>query len=288
MAVPLAPGELFPAGAPNIFARTLTLATGVRVRIAESGPRDGPPLVCLHGWAGSLYMYRHALELLPAHGVRVIAVDLRGYGLSDKPPAPNSYSLNNYCADLDALFDALALSRAGLIGQSMGGGLALRYALARPDRVSKLVLINPIGLTPVAILPVVRAMPSGLVDALGRRFVPRWVIAFMLRRVVYNDPTRVAERDVDEYWAPTQLPGFVHAARAGLSEFDWRPLSADEAASLAVPSMVILGAQDRLLHGVYGAAKRLRGSHIVTLTGGHCVHEEHPGPVYSLVAEFVR
>jgi pimeloyl-ACP methyl ester carboxylesterase len=80
----------------------------------------------------------------------------------------------------------------------------------------------------------------------------------------------------------------VDAARATLSEFDWDPVSADEAASLAVPSLVILGAQDRLLRGVHDAAARLPESRVVTLTGGHCVHEEHPEQVYGLITEFVR
>ena len=103
----------------------------------------------------------------------------------------------------------------------MGGGLALRYALARPERVSTLVLINPTGLVPSRTSPLLRHSPAAIVDALGARLVPRWMIRFILRRLAYGDPTIVTERDVDEYWAPTQLPGFVHAARAALSEFDW-------------------------------------------------------------------
>jgi pimeloyl-ACP methyl ester carboxylesterase len=59
--------------------RTLTLRSGIRTRIAERGPLDAPPVVMLHGWGASLYMYRHAFERLPASGLRTIAVDLRGY-----------------------------------------------------------------------------------------------------------------------------------------------------------------------------------------------------------------
>src|SRR5678816_822169 len=132
---------MFPAFAPHIAVRTVALKSGVRLRVAESGPSDGRPVVMLHGWGASLYMYRHALDRFPRAGIRGIAVDLRGYGLSDKPAADDSYSLNAYCADLDALLDELQLPTASLVGQSMGGGLALRYALAQPARVSTLTLI---------------------------------------------------------------------------------------------------------------------------------------------------
>ena len=83
----LSPSEMFPAFAPHIAVRTVALRSGVRVRVAESGPSDGRPVVMLHGWGASLYMFRHALDRFPRAGIRAIAVDLRGYGLSDKPPA---------------------------------------------------------------------------------------------------------------------------------------------------------------------------------------------------------
>ena len=77
--------------------------------------------------------------------------------------------------------------------------------------------------------------------------MPRWLIRFILRRIAYGDPTIVTERDVDEYWAPTQLPGFVRAARAALSEFDWSAATDEEASRLAVPTLVVLGRRDRLV-----------------------------------------
>src|SRR5215218_208678 len=107
---------MYPAFAPQIAVRSMQLRSGVRLRIAESGPADGTPIVMLHGWGASLYMYRHALERFPKHGLRAIAVDLRGYGLSEKPKARDSYSLTAYCDDLDALFDGLELPRAALVG----------------------------------------------------------------------------------------------------------------------------------------------------------------------------
>ena len=286
--MPLSPTEMYPAQTPHIAVRTLTLRTGIQMRIAERGPLHGPTVVMLHGWGALLYMYRHALERLPLAGFRTVAVDLRGYGLSDKPTAAGSYSLIAYQADLDALIDELGVERVALVGQSMGGGLALRYALTRPQRVSRLALINPSGLSAVPFLKLLQSVPTRLLDAIGPALVPRWAIAWILRHIAYNNALAVTERDIDEYWAPTQRAGYVHAARGALSEFDWRIISDEEARSLAVPTLVLLGERDRLLRTTNAAAERLRETRVERVPGAHCPHEEHPDHVYAILADFIR
>jgi pimeloyl-ACP methyl ester carboxylesterase len=285
---PLAPSELFPAGAANITSRFITLSTGLTVRVAESGPSDGKPAVMLHGWGGSLYMYRHGLERLPAFGVRTIAVDLRGYGLSDKPMTRGAYRLEEFLGDVDALLDALELRRASLIGQSMGGAIALRYAARRPERVSSLALINPVGLVPVVYPALLWPVPLRISRMLGRRVVPRALISFILRRIAYGDASNVTERDVDEYWAPTQLRGYVYAAHACLDEFEWTPLPVEDADAFQTPNLIILGTVDRMVRHAHDAAARLNGSNVRHIEGGHCVHEEQPALVYDLIGRHVR
>jgi pimeloyl-ACP methyl ester carboxylesterase len=284
---PLSPSELFPAGRSNITTRYVELSTGVTLRVVESGPADGKPVVMLHGWGASAYMYRHALDLLPRRGLRAIAVDMRGYGLSDKPGQVGAYALDAYCADVHALLATLGLSRVALIGQSMGGGLALRYSLRNSERVSRLVLVNPVGLVSIAYLHVLQIVPRSIIAAIGRPLIPRVVVDLVLRYVAYGDPTLPTERDVDEYWAPTQLSGFMNAARAALSEFDWRPLTNGESESLTVPTAVILGTKDRLIRGAGPAARRLPGTPVHDVVGGHCVLEEDPATVYEIVGDFL-
>ena len=287
MARPLRPSEMFPAGAPDISTRMLRLSTGVQLRVAEKGPADGVPLLMLHGWGGSLYMFRRGFERLPALGVRAIAVDLRGYGLSDHPCERGSYSLTAYSSDLMALLDALELERPALLAQSMAGGLSLHFALAHPDRVRGLALVNPSSLVTIPWTNAMRIIPRVAMDAAGERLIPRRLVALILRRMAYGDASKVSTRDIDEYWAPTQIRGFARALRGAIAEFDWRPLSASEAASLAVPSVVILGLQDHVIRSAQGAAERLNGSQVFSLPGGHCVHEENPDTVYPLIAEFL-
>jgi pimeloyl-ACP methyl ester carboxylesterase len=288
MPTPLPPDRIYPAGAADVSVRFIKLSSGVRARVAVSGPDDGIPVVLLHGWAACLYLFRHGLDRLPAYGIRAIAVDLRGFGLTDKPTARGAYSTEAYCADLDALLDALQLREAVFVGQSMGGGLLLRYAQRRGARMRGMVLINPSGLVRIPLLALGRASPRPIVRALGGRLMPRAMVRFILRRLAYADPDRVTERDVDEYWAPTQLDGLVPAARSALSEFDWKPLTREEAVGVTVPSVVILGRKDRLVSNAADAARRLANSTVHLLDGAHCVNEELPDVVYDLVGRFTR
>jgi pimeloyl-ACP methyl ester carboxylesterase len=253
---PLSPAEMFPAGHENIAVRFVTLVTQTRVRVLESGFSGDVDVVMLHGWVASAYSFRHELESLPALGAHCLAVDLRGFGLSDKPAARDSYTLDAYVADLDALLDDVASPRVVLMGHSMGGGIALAYALSRPDRVRGLILVSPTGIVPVAFVTIPRMMPRALAARGGRHLVPRWAARWILRTMAFADPSRATERDVDEYWAPTQLPRFALAARASAEEFDWRPLSHSRLAQLETPSLVILGRKDRLIRDAGRAASR--------------------------------
>ncbi|MCW1430980.1 alpha/beta fold hydrolase [Novosphingobium sp. JCM 18896] len=98
---------------------------------------EAPPLVLLHGMAGERGDWDRLIQALPAD-YPILRYDLRGFGLSDSDDREYSHS-----DDLLALFDTLGIDRATVLGLSMGGGVALNFALSHPDRVSRLILISP-------------------------------------------------------------------------------------------------------------------------------------------------
>jgi pimeloyl-ACP methyl ester carboxylesterase len=153
--------------------------------------------------------------------------------------------------------------------------------------VSALAIISPTNLVEIPLLTVPRLAPRFVARLLGGRLVPRFAVELILRWVAYGNPALVTMDAVDEYWAPTQFPGYVSAARAALSEFDWSPISRDRAESLAVPTLVMLGEQDRLVRGATEAARSLRGASVYELAAGHCVHEELPERAYDMIARHV-
>lgn len=121
-------------------------ANGMRHHVVEHPGDAARTVVLLHGYLDLARTYDRVIEALGAQGYRVIAPDFRGHGDTDRAPPGCAYHFVDYLADLDALLDALALPPAHLVGHSMGGGVASRYAGARPARVRSLALLEGVGL----------------------------------------------------------------------------------------------------------------------------------------------
>jgi pimeloyl-ACP methyl ester carboxylesterase len=134
-----------------MHSRFITVA-GFRLHLIESGA--GPAVLLLHGFAGSAEDWRPTVAALAAAGYRALAVDLLGFGRSDKP-ADAPYSLDLGARLLCGLLDALGVDRAAVVAHSMGGKYALATALLHPGRVSRLALVASDGF--VAASPLTRA-----------------------------------------------------------------------------------------------------------------------------------
>ena len=280
---------MYPAGIPEVPARFVVLSSGIRVRIAESGPAAGPPVLLLHGWAASLFTYRHLVPALAQAGYRAIALDFRGHGLSDKPvDASAGFTSETLVADVLALLDALALDRADVIGHSMGGAVALQLAVRHPGRVSRLVLVNPAGLTRIWWRDLAAIVTPRMLDAFAPGLTPRWLVRLVLRWT-YAKPDRLSERDVDQYWAPSQFSGYFHAARLLLRNFGWRPLPDVALGELRAPALVLIGADDRVIPNGLRGAQRLKDAELVVIAdSGHLCIEERPDEANAVIARFLR
>jgi pimeloyl-ACP methyl ester carboxylesterase len=109
----------------------------------DDGGRGEVPVILAHSLAGTSAHWSHQLEHL-RRGRRAVAFDFRGHGASD-PPERSGYSIAGLTDDIDAVVGRLGIGRFVLVGHSLGGGVALRYAGAYPDRVAGLLLLDPIG-----------------------------------------------------------------------------------------------------------------------------------------------
>ncbi len=134
---------LWPELADGSFSLGFISAGSVRTRVMRSG-EAGEPLVFLHGVGGHLEAYNRNIL---AHGkhFRVAAIDMIGHGFTDKPD--RDYELADYVGHLRDVCDALGFDRVHISGESLGGWVAVKFALAYPDRVAKLVLNTAGGLT---------------------------------------------------------------------------------------------------------------------------------------------
>lgn len=242
------PADLWPAGDPAYRVRHLTV-DGATVRVVERGDPASRPAVLVPGWACSAYVFHANVRAVLASGHRVLIVEPRGFGGSSKPLVPGDYASPSLVRHLLAALDALDIDRVALLGLSMGGGIALRLAVASPGRVTRLVLFDPAGLgrIPLAALGRLPGAPR-ITRALAR--LPegaRRAMVVLGMRAIYGDARRVRPQDVEEFRALTGLPGYFEAQLAMLREYDWQPLDADALSELCTPTLLVRGTRDRLV-----------------------------------------
>ena len=280
---------MYPAGHRELVARFVSLPGGVRVRVLACGPADGPPLLFVHGWSCSLYVFRKNYAAAAAAGFRVYAPDLKGHGLSDKPLGPGEYTAAAMSTHVREIMDALGVPSAALVGHSMGGAIAARVALDAPARVTRLVLLSPVGFGEVSLVALARAITPRFIAPLLPYAVPRWVVALGLR-LAYGGLGRHTSRDVDEYWAPTQFRAFPLAMRQLLHAFDWGAVDEAGLAALSVPALVMFGTLDRFVSPRQAerlAAATPDGECQLVESAGHVIPEEAPDQVNAAVLRFL-
>lgn len=192
------------------------LPSGVRLHYIEQGPRSGPVILLLHGYSDSSGSWSLVLPRIP-RDFRVIALDQRGHGRSDRPAG--GYAVDDFATDAIQAMDALAVGSATVVGHSMGSFVARRVAERAPDRVSRLVLL---GSAPTADNAAVRELlqvVNGLSDPVDPAFVREFqmstaampVPAPFMERVIANSqamPARVWKAVLPELVAfrPTGTP----------------------------------------------------------------------------------
>ena len=258
--------------------------SGLRVRYVRRG--HGPALVLLHGLASSIYTWADVIPAL-AEDHDVVAVDLPGFGGSD---IPADLSSSVYPATVLALMDRLGVSRATLVGNSLGGAVAVVLAARHPERVRRLVLIDAAGfnLDPSRRPLILRLLGFGpvavAVDALPVR---RRVVTAALRQV-FHDRSRVTPEKIEEYLAPLARPGVTEAIRSLLTQ----PASFGLPAlvrEVRVPTLIIWGRNDRWIPVADADrfASAIPAARTVVLEEcGHVPQEERPAEVVHLLEEF--
>lgn len=256
---------------------------------------EGETILLIHGMAGSSDTWRHVMPRLAEH-YRVIAPDLPGHGRSDKPGA-GDYSLGAYANGLRDLLTALDVERATIVGQSLGGGVAMQLAYQHPENCERLVLVSSGGLgrevslilrllaAPGAELVLKVAAPSFVRD--GGDAVRRWLGSQGIR----------ANR-LDEMWRAYASLGdaetreaFLRTLRA-VVDVGGQSVSAHDRLYLAdaMATLVIWGDADPIIPVSHAEAahKTMPGSRVEILPGvGHFPQVEAPERVTELLLDFM-
>lgn len=261
----------------------------MQVHLRDEGPRNDPhPIVLLHGTAASLHTWDGWAQSLSTTR-RVIRFDLPAFGLTGPHPQ-NDYSMAAYVQFVQQVLDSLGVQQVVLAGNSLGGQIAWEFALAQPQRVSQLVLVDAAGYPLQS-----QSVPLGFQIARipGLRSVmeytlPRGVIQSSVRNV-YGDPAKVTPELVDRYYELTLRAGNRTALAQRFAQMRWD--HAEQIKALKIPTLILWGAQDKLIPLDNGRrfASDIVGARLVVFEQlGHVPQEEDAPSTVNVVREFLK
>ncbi|MFN2587064.1 MAG: 4-alpha-glucanotransferase [Actinomycetota bacterium] len=282
--------------APEI-AHAYASLSEVKLHYAEAGA--GPLVVMLHGYPDFWYSWRHQIPYLAARGLRVVAPDMRGYNLSDKPKGVGAYRVENLVRDVRELVEALGEPRAHVVGHDWGGVVAWYFAMAHPALLDRLAILNaPHPQRYVRAMSPRQAMKSWYIGFFQLPFLPeRFVSAndfAILRKLFRHDPARrdaFTDEDVELYVEAARrsddLRYPINYYRALLRP---NPLPALRWRAIDHPVQVVWGDGDRFLERSLAEpdprwVRDVRVRHFPEAS--HWVHHDDPATVNGLLAEFL-
>ncbi|HXE57284.1 MAG TPA: alpha/beta hydrolase [Gemmatimonadales bacterium] len=246
-------------------------AGDVHVRAVRAG-RGDTTVVLIHGYGESLLSFRSIFDRLAAR-YRVVALDLPGFGLSDKPEGP--YDFPTMAWRLRDFLGRWTDGPVAVVGHSMGGQLAAALALAEPVRVVATVLIAPAG---HGIAPLAQRLAAPVREALG------WVDLVSGYLLPLHDAAWLREPDDWADYSPGADPGYRRAAVAVLEQFDFAALR-DRYAELRQPTLIVWGRLDPTIPVAVGErlASLVPCNRFVVLE--HTLHRPHQALPDTVAAE---
>ena len=287
----------------------IALSTGVTLNVAIAGPRDGEPILFLHGFPESHRTWRNQIEDL-SRDRPVIAPDQRGFAGSDKPDGVEAYRTDRIVADALALMDALEIKQFTLVGHDWGGAVAWNAALIHPLRVTRLVIVNaphPSLFQKTQIEDPAQREASQYISWFRSPAAETAIAAIgldgFLDRVLLNhaDATKLTAEERQAYlddWArPGALTAMLNWYRAsGILV----PAPGEEAKlplwtqapfpKLRMPTLVVWGLNDTALlpvqiEGLHALVADLRL--VTSATAGHFIPWEEPDTVTAAIRDFL-
>jgi pimeloyl-ACP methyl ester carboxylesterase len=260
---------------------------GLRLHVRDAGRPDAPAIIMLHGFGSSLHTFDAWASALD-DTYRVISFDLPGSGLSEPDPT-GVYTDVRSMEILRLLMDRLGITKAVLVGNSIGGRLAWRFASAHPDRVTKLVLISPDGYASPGFeygrAPEVPALMTAMRYVLPKSMLRPNIAA------AYANPGNLTEETLERYHALLRAPG----NRTAMVERMRQTVLVDPEPILRqvkIPVLLLWGAKDAMIPASNAAdyQRALPQAELVIFPSlGHVPHEEAPDlslePVRKFLAE---
>lgn len=293
------PYETLAAQYESAASRYIDLPGGIHMHYRDEGAQDAPVLLVVHGFSASLHSWEPWVQRLATapdriNDYRVISIDLPGHGLT-RAPAGYRASIEAYRDVVAAFVRAHGLTRFAIAGNSMGGNVAWEYALAHPDQVNALILVDASGWPetragldedpPIFKLLRNPAAATVLRDLDNTRLIRQGLEA------AYYDPAFVTDDLVQRYVNLSRAPGhrdILLQITLGFRERNYA--TAERLAALRMPTLVLTGDHDRLVspeHAQQFHDAIARSQLVVFENIGHLPQEEAPDASAMAVHEFL-
>ncbi len=268
-------------------------ANGMSVHYRDQGCRDCPAILFVHGSNSSIHTFEPLVERL-GDRYRILSYDQPGHGLTGPHPR-DDYSAQGMFEALTAVVDATRVETFAIAGNSMGGWVAWRYALANPSDLSGLILMNASGAPPRPdaekrkLYLGARIVRHPVGRLLARHITPRSVFERSLRGAV-GDDFIVPEQMVDRYWELLRYPGNRRAV--GLrATVDREPQYGERLREILLPTLILWGDQDRVTppDNAKTFDEMIPNSQVIMFEGvGHIPMEEAPERTATAIDAFLR
>ena len=262
---------------------------GARVRFQQAG--SGPPLLLVHGLLGYSFSWRYTIPAL-AHHATVYALDLPGTGFSESPAGMNC-SMRACSERLLRFMDGVGIRDCDLLGTSHGGAVAILAASIAPERIRRLILVDPVN--PWSEHGVILSvfLSNRVIAPMFLRFIPKLRILeeFYFRRM-YGDPRRIRPGTLEGYMKPLYRPGAFNYGISVLRSWnrDLREVKSALPHISRIPTLLIWGSLDAAVDPK--SARKLqsyfRNCRLLVMEGiGHLPYEEAPEEFNRAVVEFL-
>ena len=233
----------------------LDLKNGSRIHYRDEGDLYKPAIILLHGFNGSLFNFERMVPLLSKE-FRLISIDLPGFGLTGAVPSMD-YSTQNSILVINELTSYLGMEKFSIAGNSMGGGIAWRYALENPEKTQSLVLLASSGIySPEERLqieeseresPLVwKLMRSNFVSYFLSLYTPKFFATQGLKTSVY-DPNLATEEIANQFHELTLMQGSREAILSRFSKQNYNDEKPDILKKIQAPTLIIHGREDNII-----------------------------------------
>ncbi len=262
-------------------------------RLAYLDIGQGPPVILLHGFGGSMWQWEQQQTAL-AQTHRVLTLDMIGAGLSDKPDLTYSptFMLNTFTA----FMDNLNIKQATLIGNSMGAGVAAAMALANPERVNKLVLISgfPANVVESTSSPSYRRFvehrPPIWLAKIGLWMAGRWATEQVLKEIIF-DHRLITPILIERSFRNRTDRGFLHPLYSQLDHLpEWENDYAPRLTQISQPTLIIWGTDDRIFPPSVGQTMHAtipNSTYLEVPNSGHIPQWENPQVINPALLQFL-